>query len=97
MLPSGETLPCDVVIAGVGVVPATDFLKDSGLPMSGRGEVVVNGNMCAEGDVYAAGDIARFPLPLIGDSTSIGHWQLAHYHGILSPFLALSSSHSFVC
>ena len=83
MLPLGETLPCDIVIAGVGVVPATNFLKDSGLPMSGRGEVVVNSNMCAEGDVYAAGDIARFPLPLIGDSTSIGHWQLAHYHGIL--------------
>ena len=81
MLPSGETLSCDVVIAGVGVVPATEFLKDSGLPLSGRGEVVVDGNMCAEGDVYAAGDIARFPLPLIGDSTSIGHWQLTNYHG----------------
>lgn len=81
MLPSGETLPCEVVIAGVGVVPATDFLKESGLPMSSRGEVVVNGNMCVEGDVYAAGDIARFPLPLIGDSTSIGHWQLSHNHG----------------
>jgi NADPH-dependent 2,4-dienoyl-CoA reductase/sulfur reductase-like enzyme len=81
MLPSGETLSCEVVIAGVGVVPATEFLKDSGLPLSGRGEVVVDGNMCAEGDVYAAGDIARFPLPLIGDSASIGHWQLAHYHG----------------
>ena len=71
-------LPCPSL---PGVVPATDFLKDSGLPLSGRGEVVVNGNMCAEGDVYAAGDIARFPLPLIGDSTSIGHWQLAHNHG----------------
>ena len=81
MLPSGETLSCEVVIAGVGVVPATEFLKDSGLPLSERGEVVVDGNMCAEGDVYAAGDIARFPLPLIGDSASIGHWQLAHYHG----------------
>ena len=25
-----------------GVVPATNFLKDSGLPMSGRGEVLVD-------------------------------------------------------
>ena len=81
MLPPGETLPCEVVIAGVGVVPATDFLKESGLPLSGRGEVVVNGNMCVEGDAYAAGDIVRFPLPLINDTASIGHWQLAHYHG----------------
>ena len=93
MLPSGKTLPCEVVIAGVGVVPATDFLKESGLPMSGRGEVVVNGNMCAEGDVYAAGDIARFPLPLIGDSTSIGHWQLAHNHGKEICFLGSTFLH----
>ena len=31
--------------------------------------------------VYAAGDIAKFPLPLIQDSVSIGHWQIAHNHG----------------
>lgn len=51
------------------------------MPLSGRGEVIVDSNMKAADDVYAAGDIARFPLPLIGDSTSIGHWQLAHNHG----------------
>ena len=37
--------------------------------------------MNATGDLYAAGDIAKFPLPLIDSSVSIGHWQLAHYHG----------------
>ena len=37
--------------------------------------------MKAGEDVFAGGDIARFPLPLIGDSANIGHWQLAHKHG----------------
>ena len=37
--------------------------------------------MKATEDIFAAGDIAKFPLPLIGSSVSIGHWQLAHYHG----------------
>ena len=32
-------------------------------------------------NVYAAGDIVSFPLPLIDDSVSIGHWQIAHNHG----------------
>ena len=32
-------------------------------------------------DVYACGDIVRFPLPLVGSTASIGHWQIAHNHG----------------
>lgn len=32
-------------------------------------------------DVYACGDIVRFPLPLVGTTASIGHWQIAHNHG----------------
>ena len=31
--------------------------------------------------IYAAGDIAYFPLPMIESSISIGHWQIAHNHG----------------
>lgn len=73
MLPSGEVLAADIVIAGVGkqnaphdlymyiiiitgiiiikllsiiyyvgVVPATDFLKSHTLPLSSRGEVIVD-------------------------------------------------------
>lgn len=32
-------------------------------------------------DVFGAGDIVRFPLPLIEGETNIGHWQIAHNHG----------------
>lgn len=32
-------------------------------------------------DVYACGDIVRFPLPLVRSTASIGHWQIAHNHG----------------
>ena len=41
-LPSGKVLEADICVVGVGVVPATDFLKGSGVPMSERGEVIVN-------------------------------------------------------
>ena len=32
--------------------------------------------------VFAAGDIAHFPLKLLGwEKVSIGHWQISHKHG----------------
>ena len=65
------------------------------MPLSGRGEVIVDSNMKAADDVYAAGDIARFPLPLIGDSTSIGHWQLAHNHGRVAARNMLGEEEAF--
>jgi len=42
LLPSGKVLEADLCVVGVGVVPATAFLKGSGVPMSERGEVIVN-------------------------------------------------------
>ena len=38
--------------------------------------------MKATEGVYAAGDIVRFPLPLINGNANIGHWQIAHNHGM---------------
>jgi len=37
--------------------------------------------MKATEGVYAAGDIVRFPLPLVNGDVNIGHWQIAHNHG----------------
>ena len=32
--------------------------------------------------VFAAGDIAHFPLKMLNDDrVSIGHWQISHKHG----------------
>jgi len=45
-LPSGETLEADMVVAGVGVAPDTDFLKESKLPISKRGELIVDKVRC---------------------------------------------------
>ena len=35
-------MDADICVVGVGVVPATSFLKGSRVPMSERGEVIVN-------------------------------------------------------
>ena len=42
VLNSGTELKADICIAGIGCVPATDFLKESGLNLTQRGEIVVD-------------------------------------------------------
>jgi NADPH-dependent 2,4-dienoyl-CoA reductase/sulfur reductase-like enzyme len=50
--------------------------------MTSQGHIIVDKGMkTATGDVFSAGDIAYFPLPLLGESVNIGHWQIANSHG----------------
>ncbi|KAK6968220.1 apoptosis-inducing factor 3-like isoform X1 [Biomphalaria glabrata] len=83
VLANGTVLPADVCIMGVGVVPATGFLKESGIELTARGFITVNKNMKTNiEDVYAAGDIVEFPLFTADDQqVNIQHWQMAHQHG----------------
>lgn len=39
---NGETLPCDFIIMGVGVAPATQYLKDSGIQIEKDGGIKVD-------------------------------------------------------
>ena len=79
-LKTGQTLAADVVVLGVGVRPATDFLKEA-FPLAKDGGLPVNAQLLAAPNVYAAGDIARFPLAATGQPTRIEHWRLAQQHG----------------
>lgn len=79
-LESGEVLSTDMVVVGIGVKPATDFVE--GLLMNEKdSSVLVNQYLQAKPDVYAAGDIARFPHFITGQPTRIEHWQLAMQQG----------------
>ncbi|KJA26356.1 hypothetical protein HYPSUDRAFT_36661 [Hypholoma sublateritium FD-334 SS-4] len=82
---NGETLPCDFVIMGVGVAPATKFLKDSGLEIEKDGGIKVDKYLRVKSgkdtkDVFAIGDIAIYPQQN-GDETRIEHWNVAGNHG----------------
>jgi NADPH-dependent 2,4-dienoyl-CoA reductase/sulfur reductase-like enzyme len=85
-LKDGTTLEADLVIQGVGVVPATDFLKDSGIELQEDGSIKVDKSHQVSGvsDVYAIGDIAQFPYfgPTgEGTYTRIEHWNVAQNQG----------------
>jgi NADPH-dependent 2,4-dienoyl-CoA reductase/sulfur reductase-like enzyme/nitrite reductase/ring-hydroxylating ferredoxin subunit len=79
-LKAGKTLPADAVVLGVGVRPATYFLKEA-FALEKDGGLPVDEYLQAAPHVYAAGDIARFPLAATGQPARIEHWRLAQQHG----------------
>jgi apoptosis-inducing factor 3 len=82
VLDNGERLPADLVIAGIGVKPATDFLQ--GIKLNLDSSVPVDKYLQAAPGLYAAGDMARFPDWRTGESIRIEHWRLALQHGRLA-------------
>jgi NADPH-dependent 2,4-dienoyl-CoA reductase/sulfur reductase-like enzyme len=79
-LKSGKTLPAEAVVLGVGVRPATGFLQEA-FALEKDGGLAVDAFLQAADNVYAAGDIARFPLVATGQPTRIEHWRVAQQHG----------------
>jgi NAD(P)H-nitrite reductase large subunit/nitrite reductase/ring-hydroxylating ferredoxin subunit len=78
MLESGEHVAADLVLLGTGVAPATGFVE--GLPLQKDGGVIVNAGMQAAPGLYAAGDIAAFPLHEDQEPVRIEHWRVAQQH-----------------
>lgn len=80
VLADGEKIPADIVIAGIGVVPAVDFLEkaplvsNSAVGVNTRLETVVKG-------IFAAGDIALITDPATGESRRVEHWAEAERQG----------------
>ena len=81
-LEAGGSLTADVVIAGVGVRPVTDFVE--GVERERDGGILVDASLHAGNNLYAAGDIASFPLPTTGERVRIEHWRVAQQHGALA-------------
>jgi NADPH-dependent 2,4-dienoyl-CoA reductase/sulfur reductase-like enzyme/nitrite reductase/ring-hydroxylating ferredoxin subunit len=78
-LENGERLDTDLVVVGVGVSPATDFLE--GFELHKDGGVIADEFLSIATDVYAAGDIVHFPDPRTKELTRIEHWRTAMQQG----------------
>ncbi|XP_076472901.1 apoptosis-inducing factor 3-like isoform X2 [Babylonia areolata] len=94
LLSDGTALDADVCVLAIGVVPATDFLKDSGVELTQRGFVTVDQCMRTSADgVFAAGDIAQFPLFVNdGQPANVQHWQMALQQGRIAALNMLGKS-----
>ncbi len=79
LLESGEEIKTDIVVIGIGVKPATDFLDHAEL-MEDK-SLKTDNFMKVREDVYASGDIASFPDFRTGNNIRIEHWRLAQQLG----------------
>ena len=75
-LSDGSRIAADVVVVGIGVTPNTDWLAGSGVDVDDG--VVCDASLAASvPGVVAAGDVARWPHPLFGESVRVEHWTNA--------------------
>lgn len=80
-LESGRRLPADAIVAGLGIEPATELAERSGLTVSDGIVVDEYGHAGDTGDVWAAGDVARFPAEALGTEIRVEHEDQANSHG----------------
>jgi 3-phenylpropionate/trans-cinnamate dioxygenase ferredoxin reductase subunit len=78
---SGDELRGDRVVAGLGVVPRVELAEAAGLSVDDGIVVDEYGRVDGGDDVFAAGDVARFPVAALGITMRIEHEDHANTHG----------------
>ena len=77
----GGAFDADVVVAGLGIVPRDELAADSGMATDNGIPVDDRGRVAGHDDVFAAGDVARFPARDLGRELRVEHEDHAKSHG----------------
>ncbi len=79
-LSDGQSIEAELVVLGVGVAPRTALAESCRLAVD-NGVIVDENLRTTARDLYAAGDIARYPDPFSGERIRIEHWAAAERQG----------------
>jgi NADPH-dependent 2,4-dienoyl-CoA reductase/sulfur reductase-like enzyme/nitrite reductase/ring-hydroxylating ferredoxin subunit len=79
-LNDGHSVEADLVVLGVGVAPRTALAEAAGIETQ-NGVIVDETLQTSSANVFAAGDMARYPEPVSGEPARIEHWVVAERQG----------------
>jgi len=77
-LSDGAVYESDAVVVAIGLVPELDLAVQAGVAVD-NGVVVDEYCRTSAPDVFAVGDIANHPNPLLGHRVRVEHWQNAQH------------------
>lgn len=81
VLSDGHRIEADCVVVGVGIEPAVELAESAGLQV-GDGVLVDPYCRTSLDSVFAAGDVANFPDPLLGTRGRLEHWRNAQSQAV---------------
>lgn len=84
-LKDGRTIPCDLLIVGVGVVPRVELVEGTGMEIN-RGIVVDQHMQTSVPDVYACGDCACTYNFVTGQTQPLPLWPNAYLGGRIAAY-----------
>jgi NADPH-dependent 2,4-dienoyl-CoA reductase/sulfur reductase-like enzyme len=81
----GRSWTAPIVVVAVGMEPRTELAEAAGIAVAAPGDgggilVDAHGRTSVDG-VFAAGDVANQPRPVLGGRHRVEHWQGAQNHG----------------